>query len=195
MLTKKTFFIKRWAKKEKVTAHILDFPHILQPNDAACAQSCVLAILRYYGNSDVRETKLEKKLKMDPIVWTDVLDIMKYLKKESYKIDAREMTLADLENYIKKGIPVIALIQARSKRDVDYTKTQYQWHYVTVIGYNAKYIFFSDPIFYNVWYLPKKEFVARRHEKEDDGRIYHNFGIAVYGRTPKYDPQELRKIS
>lgn len=194
MLITKTFFIKKWAKKEKVLVHILDFPNFVQPNDYTCGVAGVLSVLRYYGKEDIKEDTLERLLKTTKKEWTETKNIIQFLKKEKFTLDARQMSIKDLETYLNKWIPVIVSLQARSSKIVDYKKTWDQWHNVTIIGYNAAYIFFVDPVTQYTCYLPKKEFETRRHEKE--GRtIYTNFGIAVYGKKPVYTSQLLEKIN
>ena len=118
---------------------------------------------------------------------------MNFLKKEKFKVDARQMTIKDLEIYITKWIPIIVSLQARSTKKADYAKVWDEGHNVAIIGYDSTYIFFTDPVSPYISYLPKKKFQARRHEKEGKV-IYNNFGIAVYGKKPKYDSSLIKEV-
>ena len=193
MLTKKTFLIKIWAKKGKVLAHILEFPNFIQPNDYACGVAWVLSVLWYYGQEDFRECELEKLLKTTKKEWTETKNIIHFFQTKKFTVDARQMTIKDLETYITKGIPIIVSLQARSTKKTDYKNVRNEGHNVTVIGYNTKYLFFADPVTQRTCYLPKAEFIVRRHEQEGH-TLYNNFGIAVYGKKPLYNQLLLEKI-
>lgn len=176
-----------------MSANILEFPNFIQPNDYACGVAGVLSILWYYGKEDIKEDALEKLLKTTKEGGTETKRIIQFFKKEKFVIDACQMSIKDLENYITKGIPVIVSLQARSTKKINYKNVWDEGHNVTIIGYNAKYIFFADPVTQRTCYLPKGEFIIRRHEKE--GRIlYNNFGIAVYGKKPVYNSLLLEKM-
>lgn len=195
MVAKKTFFIEKKWKKEKIIANILEFPNFVQPNPYSCGDASALSILRYYGIENEREWKLEKILKTTPKNGTHLIHIMKLFTHHGFTIDAGKMTIADVEKYVDKGIPVLVMIQARSdKKKIDYAKTRAEWHYVVVIGYNKEYIFFDDPVLKNVGYMKKKEFISRWHDKDSDGEVYMQYGIAVYGKKPKYHSSLVEKI-
>ncbi len=195
MAAKKTFFIEKKWKKEKIIANILEFPNFVQPNPYSCGVASALSILRYYGIEDERERKLEKTLKTTPKNGTHLIHIMKLFTHRGLTIDAGKMTIADVEKYIDKGIPVLVMIQARSnKKKIDYAKTRAEGHYVVVIGYNKEYLFFDDPVLKSVGYMTKKEFVSRWHDKDNKDEVYVNYGVAVYGKKPKYDPQYVEGI-
>jgi hypothetical protein len=194
MLPKKTFFIDdNWTKK-KVTAHMLYFPNYVQPNPYSCWVASVLSILWYYGIEDKRERQLEKILKANPKEWTHVDAIVKFFTEQKFKTAAHKMTVADIEWYINTSIPVMVMIQARSDKKINYSKAWEEWHYVVVIWYNKDYLFFDDPVLENIWYLPKKEFESRRHDYDDQKHVYIHYGIAVYGKKPKYDTLLIKKI-
>ncbi|MEI8008175.1 MAG: C39 family peptidase [bacterium] len=118
---------------------------------------------------------------------------MRFFQTKKFTVDARQMTIKDLETYIDKEIPIIVSLQARSTKKTDYKNIRNEGHNVTVIGYTMKYIFFADPVTQRTCYLPKAEFIVRRHEQEDR-TLYNNFGVAVYGKKPVYNPLILEKI-
>lgn len=176
-------------------ANVLEFPNFVQPNPYSCGVASALSILWYYDIEDERERQLEKILKTNPEEWTHVPNIIQLFKHHGFTTDAREMTIKDIETYISKSIPVMVLIQARSDKKVDYEKTREEWHYIVVIGYNKDYLFFDDPVLKNIGYMNKKEFVSRWHDKTNKKTMYEHYGIAVYGKKPKYHPLAIEKIN
>lgn len=42
--------------------------------------------------------------------------------------------------------------------------------------------------------MKKDDFISRRHDYDDQKHIYVHYGIAVYGKKPKYDPLQIEKI-
>ncbi len=194
MLIKKTFFIETGSKKEKITANILDFPNLVQPNTYSCGAVCVQSVLWYYGNRKRQECVLEKVLDVDKDEWTETKNMIKFLKKEKFKVDMHQMTVDELEWYVKRWIPVIVPIQARSDKKVKYANVRHEGHFIVVVGYNKKNLFFSDPVTCHTCYLPKKEFLERWHDIDNKQKKY-NDGIAIYGKKPKHDSLSLRKTA
>jgi len=193
MLTQTALFIQKKWKKEKIIANILDFPHILQPNEYSCGAACVQSILWYYGDREKNEYELESMLQADPREWIVSKNILKFFKKKKFKLDAREMTLNDVETYINTWIPVMVLLQARSRKKVNYTTWWDNGHFSVVIWYSKEYLLFSDPLSTTPCYLLKKEFLARWHDVDGKTKV-HNYGIAVYGKKLNYDSLSLKKI-
>lgn len=194
MLPKKTFFIEEHGKKKNIDVDMLYFPNYVQPNPYSCWVACVLSMLWYYGIEDKREWQLEKLLKATPEEWTHVIAIVDFFTKLKFKTRAHKMTVADIEWYVDASIPVMVMIQARGEKKTDYAKSWEEGHYVVVIWHNKNYLFFDDPVLEKIWYLPKKEFESRRHDYDDQKHVYIHYGIAVYGKEPKYDPQCIEKI-
>jgi len=174
---------------------VLEFPNFTQSTDYTCGASCLLSILYYYGIQDYQEIDLEKLISATPEDGASVDNIKKFLRKKKFLIDAGVMKISTIQKYIDQEIPVLVVMQAwASKKNINYAKTKVNGHYVVVIGYNKEYLFFTDPVLENIWYLPKKEFESRWHDHDNQGNDYINYGIAIHGKKPDYNELILEKI-
>lgn len=178
---------------------LLDFPETRQATGFSCGAAVVQAILYYYG-LDVREGKLIKMLSVDPNFGTDPDTMCNRLKEVwSLTVDMKHgMTVDEVKGYIDRKIPVILGIQAwndDSGKEVDYSEMYEDGHYVVAIGYTDDCMIFEDPsILSNRGYIPFTELVPRWHDKTRRGDKYTCLGLAVYGKTPVYDPTIFKKI-
>jgi uncharacterized protein YvpB len=100
--------------------------------------------LAYYGK-EVLERKLMEKAQTSPQEGTRISSIEKVLKSYGLQYDARPMEIKDIKSYIRKKIPVLILLQARSDQPRDYTNDYQDGHRVVAIGYEKDTIFFEDP--------------------------------------------------
>lgn len=167
----------------------LKFPSLRQTYEYDCGAKSLQAVLVYYG-IEVSESKLIKLAKTNARVGTLSDNMIKSLKKFRLDYDARHMTLKDLRDYIDKKIPVMILIQAWGSRKRYYKKGNKNKHWVVAIGYNRDKIFFEDPYTFNHTFLKNKELELRWHSTEDGDPI-KNFGIAVYGRKPRFNFKKI----
>ena len=191
MLSQKIFSLEN----DKITAKILDFPHVVQPNGYSCGTAATLAILVYYGIVDQKEPFLEQILHTNSNDGTRVLDIIAYLNTQGLSVDARKMQIADLESYIDQEIPILVMIQAWPENEpIDYPTAWDDGHYVVVIGYSDEHLFFMDPVLYTIGYITKQEFLERRHDQDNQDEIYVNYGVAVYGKPVVYTKDIIQKI-
>ena len=160
---------------------IIYTPDVLQYSDYDCGDMCVQGVLAYYGQ-DINEVKLLKKLKTKKSSGTETEHIIEFFKNRGFKVDAGNMTIDTLRTYIRKKIPVIILAQAWKTEDVSYERTEAYGHYMIVIGYDEKNIYFEDPAVFGKGFIPVKEFKKRWHAI-DIGKL-QNFGIAIWGKKP-----------
>lgn len=160
---------------------ILYVPDVLQFSDYDCGNSCVQAILAYYG-FDYNEVKLLKKIKTSKSVGTSLNKIEEFFEKQKLKVESRSMDLEDLKSFINKKIPVIVLAQAWKKTRTKYQKTKAFGHYMIVIGYDDDNLYFEDPAIFGKGYIPIKEFEKRWHALDKKENKRH--GIAVWGKKP-----------
>jgi ABC-type bacteriocin/lantibiotic exporter with double-glycine peptidase domain len=172
---------------------ILDLPKTRQAENWTCGANAVQKICEYYGE-DYREMDLVKILKSTPDNGTDLQPIIDFFVKAKFKIDIKEhMTIAELKQYINKGIPVILMIQAWIKN-----KSEYQgWsngHYTVCIGYTRDELLFADPSLYDIGYISNKNLLERWHDLDAGGKKYYQLGIAVYGKKPKFDLEKIEEI-
>jgi predicted double-glycine peptidase len=176
---------------------VLDFPNTRQVYDYSCGSGAVQAVMAYYGK-DFRESQLIDLLKTDKSNGTLVKDIVSVFTSLGFQVDAREhMTEKELFSYVDRKIPVIALIQAWGKANNFNSHYKDIWddgHFVVVIGYTSKYVICSDPALFKKGYIPIPEFMERWHDYDEGETKTYQFGIAVYGMEPAYEPKILERI-
>lgn len=120
------------------TIAISNVPHFQQGNDNTCGQAVMASILNFWGVNVSYQTVVSQTNSGN--LPTDINVITKYMKKYGlYAQDYRLTTLNFLKDRIKKGRPVIILL--------DFGKLSVE-HYVMAIGYNEKTqeLIVSDPI-------------------------------------------------
>jgi predicted double-glycine peptidase len=167
----------------------LNFPKLRQTYRYDCGASALQSVLVYYG-IEIRKELIIKIAKTNKKDGTTIKGMLNALKKYGLKFNARQMTILDLKNYIDKKIPVITILQAWNGRKVDYTKKYNDGHWVVAIGYDNEKLFFEDPSSFYRTFLTYKEFENRWHSKENKKKII-NYGIAVYGKQPAYNPGKV----
>ena len=167
----------------------LDFPELRQTYEWDCGAKALQAILAYYG-IEVREELLIKYAKTNSKEGTSIARIQYVLERFKLKFDAKKMTIKDLKNFIDKGIPVIILLQAWSRKKLDYTNDFHNGHWAVAMGYDTNKIIFEDPYSFERTFLKNKELKERWHAKEK-GSIILNYGIAVFGKKRKYNPNKI----
>jgi ABC-type bacteriocin/lantibiotic exporter with double-glycine peptidase domain len=167
----------------------LKFPELRQTYEWDCGAKALQAVLTYYG-IEIREELLMKYAKTNSKDGTSISKMQYVLKKFELKFDAKQMTIKDLKNYIDRKIPVIILLQAWNGKILNYTNDFHDGHWVVAIGYDANKIIFEDPYSFERTFLKSKELEERWHAKEKDNIIL-NFGIAVFGKKPKYNPNKI----
>jgi uncharacterized protein YvpB len=135
----------------------------------------------------IKEAKTKKKK------GTSVVNMLETLKKHGLKTEARGMTFEDLKKYLKQEIPVILLLQAWSKKGVDYKNDYHDGHWVVAIGFDKNKIFFEDPYAFERTFLSKPKLKERWHAQEGRKKFL-NLGIAVFGKKPVFNPKKIIKM-
>jgi predicted double-glycine peptidase len=156
--------------------HLFYIPDILQYDDYDCGIACVQVVLAYYG-IDTIESKLLKKMKPDKNYGASFQQMATYLKNSGFKVKLGVLTLKELKSQIRKKKPVIILIQAYAKGNVNYENTYEHGHYVIPNGYDSKNIYFEDPAFFGKAYLPMKIFLKRWHGDDEERLMYYGMII------------------
>jgi uncharacterized protein YvpB len=114
----------------------------------------------------------------------------KVLKNYGLQYDSRQMEIKDIKSYIRKKIPIILLVQARSGKPRNYKNDYQDGHRVVAIGYQKDKIFFEDPYTFKRTFLREKELQERRHSQEKKVKIF-NHGIAVYSKRQTFNSKEI----
>ena len=106
------------------------------------------------------------------------------------------LTLADLEDYVQEGIPVMVDCQAWrsvSQYNESWADTWNNGHWMVVIGMDNKNVYFEDPyILGSRGLMSRQEFQERWHnvrglDETDLGEQIH-MGIAIRGDKPTSHP-------
>lgn len=165
---------------------LLNFPEERQTYTYDCWAKATQSVLNYYW-IDVRENIIMKTAWTTkdgtPIAW-----IEKVAHKNWLKTTIEHMNITKIKDYVDKKIPVIVVLQARSNKNHPDRKNDWSdWHYVVVIWYDKTKLYFEDPASIYRTYLFNQEFKDRRHDKDINNRPYIHYGIAVYGKKPKYN--------
>lgn len=169
---------------------ILALPKLRQTFNYDCGAKAIESVLAYY-RIEVREDKIIK-LAATTKEGTKIKNIEKVICKYGLKIKSGRMNIEDLIIYIDKKIPVIIALQAwTNKKQVIWKTNWSDGHYVVVVGYSKDRIIFADSASYNYSYLTFRELANRWHDVDIDGKKYLNFGMAVYGKKPKYNEDKL----
>jgi uncharacterized protein len=169
---------------------IADFPCLNQRYEYDCGANAVKAVLEYYGQ-DFDERPIMKIAGTTSRFGTTVEGIKRTLKKFGLKYAAKKMTVAEVKRYIKRGVPVILLLQAwpiPERKISDWKNWWADGHYVIAMGYDEKKMYFEDPMCEVRSYLSFAELQDRWHDRVGgDKKKYYNLGIAVFGRREAFD--------
>lgn len=169
---------------------ILKFPLIRQTFAYDCGAKALESILVYFGYG-VRGEAVMKAVETSKKAGTPPENIIRAVKKYGLQSTAKKMTINDLKKYIDKNIPVIIVMQAWSKKKTDWKSDWKDGHYVVTIGYDKNKIYFADPSSTNIAYLTYSELMERWHDISTSGKKYINYGIAIYGKKPKYNTRRF----
>ena len=165
-------------------------PDVRQPTDYSCGPTCLQAVLNYYGQ-DVRVDKLINITNCTPENGTTPQNLANGAGSYGLKAEVKEnLTLNDLENYLKQGIPVIVACQAWAENNTVWTEDQEDGHYMVVIGIDQENVYFEDPsILGSRGFIPHQEFLDRWHDivVGMPGKSYDHLGIII-NSTPKSSP-------
>jgi uncharacterized protein len=185
-------------------AKYLYFPDILQNTDFSCGNSCMQAVLAYYGY-EYTERKLIKLLKTSSKWGTKSELMVKFFEQKRFedkkngktifrrfKVKHGSFTQEDLKKFIRDEVPVIILIQAWGEEGMDYTNEYEYGHYVVVSGYNDKGFIIEDPGIFGRGFISFSQMKKRWHA--DDEKKMENWGMAVFG-PQKYDYTKLYRIT
>jgi ABC-type bacteriocin/lantibiotic exporter with double-glycine peptidase domain len=173
----------------------LDFPTARQSNHSDCGSTSVQTMLAYYG-IDERQDDLDKELKLskDGVSYTNMI---KVFKRKGLKTSSGRMNQEILKNFLDENTPVIILIQAYKDDNKDYNINSYgDGHYITITGYDDTKFIVEDPSLNNKnGYIPFDELDIRWHglgENKDEKLDF--FGLAVFGKVPKYESGKITKV-
>jgi predicted double-glycine peptidase len=174
---------KHWLEDTNVPdQHIdIDIPPTHQQKDYSCGAACLRAISTYFKVGPKTEQEFMKDCNTKHDKGTHPENLERVAKQYGLSVQAKKnMTLSELQNYLKNGVPVICVMQAWGDPK-DYHNED-SGHYVVAIGFNEVNIYFMDPLIEDAarGHLSHSEFVKRWHDHAPDGEKYIRFGIAMW---------------
>jgi len=142
----------------------------------------------------MREDKIMRKLDTNAKSGTEYKKIAKLLKSAGLRVRVAKMNVEQLRSFLDRQIPVVLAIQAWADDPKEYNTSIENGHYLVAIGYDDEKIFFEDPaVLGHKTYLSFDELESRWVDSESKQVLLH-FGIAVYGKAPKFKPDLAIKV-
>lgn len=168
----------------------ITLPQLRQVYNYDCGANALQAILVYYG-IEIREDRIIKSAGTVKN-GTPIQGIIRTAEKYGLKTEAREMNITDIKKHIDRKIPVILVLQAwAKKKKIDWEKDWLDGHYVVAIGYTKDKIIFEDPSSFERTYLKYDELEKRWHDIDLNGKKYFHYGIAIFGKSPKFHAEKI----
>jgi len=171
---------------------LFSMPDTRQSTEYSCGAAAMQAVLGYWGR-DIGEEDIREMLNTNEEFGTYPDDIIRVANALGLQAEYKEnMSMADLENYVAQGIPVIVDCQAWrsvSQYNESWADTWYNGHWLVVIGIDENNVTLEDPyILGDRGLMSREEFLARWHnvrglDETDTGKQIH-MGIAVRGEQP-----------
>ena len=162
---------------------ILNFPPYEQGDEFDCGFGICVSSLLYCGK-DFDYQEIAEFLDTDEsgTLFTRMIELM-----NQHEIDCtkKTMDIDEVKQWIRRRIPIILPLQAWSENPVtSYKEIWDQGHYVAVIGFDDKNkkMLFRDPSSKPVTFLTYEELPDRWHDVGKDGKVYENYGLAIYDR-------------
>ena len=180
---------------------LFSMPDTRQSTEYSCGAAAMQAVLGYWGR-DIGEEDVREMLNTNEVSGTYPDDIIRVAKAFGLQAEYKEnMSMADLENYVAEGIPVIVDCQAWrsvSQYNESWADTWNNGHWLVVIGIDENNVTLEDPyILGDRGIMSREEFLARWHnvrglDETDTGKQIH-MGIAIRGERP-YSTSGFRHI-
>jgi HK97 family phage portal protein len=180
---------------------LLDVPDIRQADNYSCGAACAMAVGKYFGVGPDELEEWKKELGTTEKDSTRPMAIVEYLTSLGLAVQAAgDMTLEDLTNFWREGVPIICPIQ---EYGVPSKQASFNYgHYVVVIGVGLGQVFVQDPSIDNAlgkaggdvplstpdmgtdaapgrMLIDQETWLKVWHDSDADGRQYVQFGIAV----------------
>lgn len=103
-------------------------------------------VLNFYGEPDHTEKELADILKTTRTHGTTGLQMKEGAEALGFKAEViDECSFEDIENWLKKGVPVIVNWFTRGRDDYDPEVLVSEGHYSVVCGLDDEHIYFQDP--------------------------------------------------
>ncbi len=170
--------------------NLIRIPIVNQATDYTCGVAAALSVLYYLDKGqDIYEVDLARiliKKKDDGVLSRHMID---YVEKKGFQAYKQEnMSLIELEAFIREGKPVLVLLQAwPTTMKTSWSRKWRDGHWSVAIGFDDENYYFMDPSTVgNYTYIPKGEFLRRWHDYDGKKRV-HQMGLVIWnGRSFDY---------
>lgn len=126
----------------KISLNVKPFQETLHAD--MCGPASLKIVTDYYGVNK-SEKELAELCNLVPGLGVDDKSIANAAEKLGFKVEIKnEASFEDLENWLKKGVPVIVDWFTRGRQDYDDSEVA-DGHYSVVIGLDDEYIYLQDP--------------------------------------------------
>ncbi len=168
----KVFSIKEFIGSQVYNDVLLDIKIFKQGDDSLCGPASIKMILDFYGNS-VTESEIAKLCNHTYELGTDDVHMKQACESLGYEVFIKnESTFDDINNFLKKGIPVIVDWFAGVKLDVEDVSEGFVYdtklptdvgvpngHSSIVVGLDDAYIYLIDPEIAEIRKIRKEDFI------------------------------------
>jgi predicted double-glycine peptidase len=175
----------RWRSGPDLPSNVLHVPIHRQEADYSCGPAALLSVMRYWRAFDGAERDLYDLLETTPRDGTEPVKIAETAAAFGLTVEMRTgMTTDDLRAQLARGKTVILDIQAwrtGSSARMPWEDVWEDGHYAVLIGMDAKYAYFMDPVLSDTYaYMPLDELPRRWHDYENrHGTTQRYFGLGI----------------
>lgn len=166
---------------------MINMPRGTQSYTYDCGTKVLQLVMAYYG-VEIPYRQLLRRAKQHKKYGLPVDDMIGIAKRCGFDvISETDYSLKKIKKNISLGEPVIVLLQAWSKKDMnekEWANTDDCGHYSIVIGLEEGKVYFNDPLsFYGAW-LTEREFENRWHSSDGD-----RYAMVILG-----DKRKIREV-
>ena len=157
-------------------------PCVVQRTDHTCGAAAVLAVSRYFGVGPATEAAVVRDMGFG-LLGSDPAHLVRALRRYRLRFaEHRGMTDAALRAALDRGFPVIVMLQAWGDR-ARYRDHWRDGHWVVVIGYDQRGVYFEDPIIEGArGFVTYTALADRWHDLEGPThRRVRRYGLMVWG--------------
>lgn len=171
----------------------IHLPSVRQQKNFSCGAAALRAVCQYYKVGPEKESEFIKACRSNSKAGTDWHDMIRAARSFGLSVKpVMGMKMKELQSYIDLGRPVIVCMQAwdeTPQKEKNYKKLN-SGHYVVVIGYDEKYVYFEDPVLEGErGILTYDQFKKRWHDKDSDSKQYHRAGMVIWKPMGYHQPE------
>jgi predicted double-glycine peptidase len=139
-----------YRERARLPRNLIQIPVVQQSQGFSCGVAATLAIMRYWrveAYARVDEAALYDVLRTTPAGGTEPEPMAALFKRSGLEAQYRNgnVSVEDLELAVDAREPPIVDLQAWSDHPAPWRETWDAGHYVVMVGYDARRLFFMDP--------------------------------------------------